>query len=173
MARRKPWKALLLAPLVALVATIVFAPGAMAQTRKYCTYSLSTSASMCFSSEHELRDHRATSAEIDLVAVYNWINYDQRGGYLIFTGDHNCTAAYDDDGYNVPRLDYIYYAVTGITLNNTMSSVSTYYAPKCDIKLWDGAGYTGSYSVWIDRCTHLGTCTAANWYDRASSFKLS
>lgn len=147
------------------------APGA-----NYCTYSMSTGKTACFESEERLATYRSTLAEMDIVAVYNWISYNQGGGYVIFTGSHACTRTYSDVDYRVPDLRGIfYYPAYTISLNNTISSVSTYVSTPnyCDIRFWDGLSFGPDSSVFIDRCTHLGTCTAENWYDRASSFVLS
>lgn len=82
----------------ACAAGFVAAPDASAAA-SYRSYSLGSRSGKCFASMVELEAHRAASAEIDLVAFYNWIDYNQAGGYLIIQGPHNCTPAYDDEGY--------------------------------------------------------------------------
>jgi len=164
---------------VAAAAAISSAAPAASAAASYCTYSLTDRSGVCFSSAEKLQAHSAASADINLAAFYNWINYNQPGGYLIVTGPHACTPPYDDEGFyfNFEELNsynfYVPPGTAGPTLNNTISSVSTYVTPKCDVKFWENENFTGDSSVWIDRCTHLATCTAENWYDRASSFKLS
>ncbi len=142
--------------------------------------SLTTQQKACYQSEAALRWARSRSAEIELVAAYNWINYskDRRAGYLIFTGTRACTTSTNDTEYWHNDLRNEYYYLSGITLYKTISSVSTYYAPKCDIKFYAGVNRTGASSEWIDRCTHLagpgtGDCPSVSWYDRAASFALS
>jgi hypothetical protein len=174
----------LLAVLVAFVfafaflgTTTLLAPAATADTHtNYCTYSLTTKKAACFQTEGELTAYRSTLTEMDIVSIYNWIQYIQGGGYVIFTGDHACTRTYGDVDYAVGDLRGIfYYPAFTISLNNSISSVSTYVSTPnyCDIRFYDGLSFTLDSSVFIDRCTHLGTCTAENWYDRASSFVLS
>jgi hypothetical protein len=150
-------------------------------TRPYCAIDLTAQKKACFTSEQALTDYSSTLASLPLVAVYNWINYNQAGGYSIWYGDHACTATTTDVEYVLPDLTGETYQnnnPSGISENNTYSSVSTYTAQSCDIKLFDGTNNSGSSSPWIDRCTHLGgsgtgNCPSTNWYDRASSFQLS
>lgn len=135
----------------------------------------------CFTSEQALTDYSSTLASLPLVAVYNWIDYNRSGGYSIWYGDRSCTATTTDVDYTLPTLvgeTYDYNNPSGISENDTYSSVSTYTAQSCDIKLFDGTNNSGSSSPWIDSCTHLGgsgtgNCPSTNWYDRASSFQLS
>ncbi|MGR4880490.1 hypothetical protein ACIPUC_13770 [Streptomyces sp. LARHCF249] len=147
---------------------------------QYCAIDLSAQKKACFTSEQDLTTHSSTLALLPLVAVYNWINYNQAGGYSIWYGDHACTATTTDVDYALPDLTGETYDHNGpgISENNTYSSVSTYVAQSCDIKLFDGTNYSGSSSPWIDRCTHLGgsgtgDCPTTNWYDRAGSYQLS
>ncbi|MFJ4467606.1 hypothetical protein ACIP2X_09025 [Streptomyces sp. NPDC089424] len=147
---------------------------------RYCAVDLSEQKSACFTTEQDLVSYGSTLASLPLVSVYNWINYGQGGGYSIYYGDHACTATTSDAEYGLPGLTHPYNSnnPSGIQENNTYSSVSTYTAQSCDIKLFDGADYTGASSEWIDRCTHLGgsgtgDCPAVNWYDRAGSYQLS
>ncbi|MGW0391842.1 hypothetical protein ACWDYJ_13315 [Streptomyces sp. NPDC003042] len=148
---------------------------------QYCAIDLTAQKKACFTSEQALTAHGSTLASLPLVAVYNWINYNQAGGYSIWYGDHACTATTTDVDYMLPDLageKYDNNNPSGISENNTYSSVSTYIAQSCDIKLFDSANYGGSSSPWIDRCTHLGgsgtgNCPSTNWYDRAGSFQLS
>lgn len=166
--------------LIALIVGLVSATPPVSAERQtenlkpYCTYSMSTHAGSCFQSERELLEYRAASTDYEIVAVYNWINYslDRRAGYQIFSGNHKCTKPYDEE-YFVGDLSSIRYLLSGIYMNNTISSVSTYVIPECDIKFWEHTHYRGDSSVWIDKCKNLATCTAENWYDRASSFKVS
>ncbi|GAA2497312.1 hypothetical protein [Streptomyces gobitricini] len=148
---------------------------------KYCSVDLSDQQkTTCFTTEQDLLSYGSTTASVDLIAVYNWINYEKGGGYTIYSGDRGCTSTTSDVDYAMPNLNhpYAYSNPSGILENDTYSSVSTYYDQHCDIKLFDGANYTGASSEWIDRCTHLGgsgtgDCPSANWYNRASSYRLS
>lgn len=146
----------------------------------YCSVDLSDQKTACFTTEQGLVSYGSTLASVPLVSVYNWINYGQGGGYTIYYGDHACTATTSDIEYGLPGLTHPYASnnPSGILENNTYSSVSTYTAQSCDIKLFEGGNYSGASSEWIDRCTHLGgsgtgDCPSVNWYDRASSFQLS
>lgn len=147
----------------------------------YCSVDLSNhQKTTCFTTEKDLNSYGATLASVPLVSVYNWINYQQGGGYSIYYGDHGCTSTTSDIEYALPNLNsaYTYNSPSGVLENDTYSSVSTYTAQHCDIRLFDGANNSGASSEWIDRCTHLGgsgtgDCPATNWYDRASSFQLS
>lgn len=150
-------------------------------TGQYCAIDLSAQQKACFTSEQALTDYSSTLASLPLVAVYNWIDYNRSGGYSIWYGDRSCTATTTDVDYTLPTLvgeTYDYNNPSGISENDTYSSVSTYTAQSCDIKLFDGTNNSGSSSPWIDSCTHLGgsgtgNCPSTNWYDRASSFQLS
>ncbi|MDG9715363.1 hypothetical protein [Streptomyces sp. DH24] len=146
----------------------------------YCSVDLSDQKTACFTTEQDLLSYESTLASVPLVAVYNWVNYQQGGGYTVYYGDRACTATTSDVEYGLPGLTHPYASnnPSGILENNTYSSVSTYTAQTCDIKLFDGANYTGASSEWIDRCTHLGgsgtgDCPSTNWYDRAGSYQLS
>ncbi|WP_370967871.1 hypothetical protein [Amycolatopsis sp. cg9] len=143
-------------------------------TGSFCNTSLSRHTTVCFDSMSKLQAHRSAAADYDLVAMYNWVNYNQGGGYNILSGDHVCTASYSNNDYELYDLS-IYSYNNGINMNNTFTSVSTYTSnpSKCDIKLYDGFTLTGASSVFIDRCTDLTKCVATNWSDRASSFVLS
>lgn len=153
-------------------------PGA---TGPYCAIDLSAHKKACFTTEQGLTTYSSTLTTLPLVSVYNWVNYNTGGAYTIWYGDHACTTATDDVDYVFPDLTGVKYQSnnpTGISENNTYSSVSTYVAQHCDIKLFDGTKYTGSSSPWIDRCTDLtgsgtGDCPTTNWFDRASSYQLS
>ncbi|TXL86597.1 hypothetical protein [Streptomyces sp. IB2014 016-6] len=149
---------------------------------KYCSVELTDQQNpACFISEEDLLSYNSTTASVELVAVYNWINYERGGGYTIYSGaDGACSASTSDPEYEVADLNFPYTTSnpSGIAENNTYSSVSTYTAQTCDIKLFDGADFSGASSEWIDRCTHLGgsgtgDCPSTNWYDRAGSFRLS
>jgi hypothetical protein len=145
----------------------------------YCAIDLSDQQKACFTTEQGLTAYSSTLESVPLVAVYNWINYSQSGGYMIWYGNQGCTATTDDVNYGISDLTGFHYTNNpGTSHNNTYSSVSTFVAQSCDIKLFDGTNYSGSSSPWIDRCTHLGgsgtgDCPSTNWYDRASSFQLS
>ena len=172
------WKVSTVALAVLLFSTAMSATanaGAAPGTGQFCNTSLSTGERVCFRNELGLRAHRATATDYALVAAYNWINYNQGGGYEVWSGDHACTATYGDRDYAVPDLRNYLYINVNISENNTYSSLSTYTSnpSKCDIQLYDGVGLTGDSSVFISRCAHLANCTAENWYDRASSFVLS
>jgi hypothetical protein len=147
---------------------------------RYCSVDLSEQKTACFTTEQDLVSYGSTLASLPLVSVYNWINYGQGGGYTIYYGDHACTATTSDADYGLPVLTHPYSSnvSAGFRRNNTYSSVSTYTAQSCDIKLFDRADYTGASSEWIDRCTHLGGsgtggCPSVNWYDHAGSYQLS
>jgi hypothetical protein len=161
-----------------IVATPVPANAATATgagTGSFCNTSLSKHTKVCFDSMSKLQAHRAVAADYDLVSVYNWVNYNQSGGYDIWSGDHACTASYDNRDYEVDDVSGVTYFNNSISQNNTYTSVSTYTSnpSKCDIKLYDGISLSGASSAFIDRCTDLTKCLATNWSDRASSFVLS
>jgi hypothetical protein len=99
---------------------------------RYCAIDLSDhQKKSCFTTEKDLKAYGSTQASLPLVAVYNWIDYNQGGGYTIWYGDHACTATTSDAEYGIPDLaayDYTTNNPSGISENNTYSSVSTYVA---------------------------------------------
>jgi hypothetical protein len=113
-----------------------------------------------------------------MFAASGAINYGQGGGYTLYYGDHACTATTSDSDYGLPVLTHPYSSNYPSRIQeNTYRSVSTYRAQSCDIRLFDGADYTGTSPERIDRCTHLGgsgtgDCPSVNWYDRAGSYQL-
>ncbi|ANJ06100.1 hypothetical protein LZP81_09515 [Streptomyces parvulus] len=145
-------------------------------TGSYCSTSLSTGDSACYETEAALRKHVSASAELDLVYLYNWYNFQGGGGYRVLTGTQACSAETSPVEYYDGNLgDDVWYP-NGLNLNDSITSVQT--ANKCDIKFFEGTNFTGASTSYIDKCSFLGgggvgDCPAGNWNDRASSYYIS
>lgn len=142
----------------------------------YCSTSLSTGRSACFGTEAGLKQHVSASAELELVYLYNWYNFQGGGGYKVLTGDKACSADTGTvDYYDGNVSDDLWYP-NAFNMDNSITSVNT--ANSCDIKFFEGTNFTGASTPYIDRCSFLGgggtgDCPAGNWNDRASSFYVS
>ncbi|MGW0560124.1 hypothetical protein ACWDZ4_05710 [Streptomyces sp. NPDC003016] len=151
-------------------------PTPTASTGPYCSTSLSTGRSACFESEAALKQHVSASAELDLVYLYNWYNFQTGGGYKILTGSHACSADTNTVEYYDGNLGDNAWYPNGLNMNDTITSVKT--ASRCDIKFFEGTNFTGASTTYINQCSFLGgggtgDCPAGNWNDRASSYTIS
>jgi len=160
---------------VASAASAAPAAPAAAGPANYCNYNVSTQSGRCFYSEQELLHYNATQATITYIAVYNWINYNLGGGYKTFGGNTVCTAAFDNEGKNLPDMRNMLYTMpngggVGPSLSDTISSVVTYDSSGCAVNLFDGLNYAGATSGWLFDTPHLGT---VGFYDRAASLRIS
>lgn len=172
------------APLcAALGISMAMPPVAVSATpdEPYCVITIGMPELDCYQSERALKNAYTSAATTPVAILYNWINYslDSRAGYIqVNKPGGPCTTTTGDVEAFVDDLSYYVYPNSGINVNNTVSSLSTFTASHCDLKLYDGFYRTGTASDWIDRCTHLdgsgaGDCSSGNWYDRASSFAIS
>lgn len=171
------WKVLTVAVAVFL-ATLGMSPAASAAPAgpgNFCNVDLNAMKRACFQTESQMLQHASSAGRQPAVAVYDWINYNQGGGYDVWSVSQPCTTTTSDQDYPFPDLTVWSYHNTGVTYDRTLSSVSTYTSNNthCDIRLYEGPGMTGDSSVAISACKHLGTCTAENWYNRARSFVLT
>lgn len=124
----------------------------------FCVLNAETGAMTCHTSDRAATASVA-AAELTLGYWYDWINKDERGGYLRLVGGSACTTSTTDTDYGDTSL------VDG-TWNNRISSVST--ANRCDFKFYDGTGYTGAATGWVDSSNNLGTMS-----NKASSYRIS
>ncbi len=147
----------------------------------YCVVTIGVPGRDCYQSERALRNAQSEAAVTPVAILYNWIDFslNPRAGYIQFNklGGPCTTATNDVEGVIDDLSDFVY-PNSGISVNNTVSSLSTFVASHCDLQLFDGYSRTGAATDWIDRCTHLGgsgagNCPPGNWYDRATSFAIS
>jgi hypothetical protein len=128
----------------------------------YCALNVETDAMSCFSTESELETMMSTSVpRVRLGTWFDRTNMDPRGGYLIFFASRGCSRTKND-------VDHADSSLSDSDWNNRVSSLIT--ANRCDFKLYDGIGFTGRRTPWIDSSANLGEYGMNN---RASSYKIS
>lgn len=136
---------------VALVGTGISATHAAGA--QACTLNIETGALSC-------GDQAAATAAVsyNLATLYDGTNYT--GSSLTLTGPRPCTTTYDPE--------YVVRNLGTAGWSNRASSVRTWN--NCDIRLFDGTGFSGAKTPWIDYWSNLGSLGFDN---RASSVKIS
>lgn len=161
---RKP-RTSLLVMMACVTGLTVSIPGtslADSPRHNYCALNVETGAMSCFSTESELQG--AMSASVIPVRLGTWfdrVDKDPRGGYLVFFASRLCSRTNND-------VDYSDSDLRDSGWNNRVSSLIT--ADGCDFRLYDGIGFTGRRTPWIDSSANLGVYGMNN---KASSYKIS
>jgi hypothetical protein len=161
---RKPRTSLLVIMACVMGLTVSIPGTALADSlrRNYCALNVDTDAMSCFSTESELQSTMPASVmRVRLGTWFDRTNMDPRGGYLRFFASRGCSRTNND-------VDYAGRDLRGSGWNNRVSSLIT--AKGCDFKLYNGIGFTGRRTPWIDSSVNLGDYGMNN---RTSSYKIS
>lgn len=159
----------LLVPLFAVAALLLAAaPSSANPAPQHCVINVESGQEACFDTLAEaLGSTRAASGEFgvqaySLLTMFDWINYDARGGTTTWTGSRHCSSTTADKDYRYPTL-------VPYNWNDRPSSVKTYAS--CDVWFSSDINYEGECgNRWLDASANL---SAQGCYNRASSLELS
>ncbi|SMD24735.1 hypothetical protein SAMN05661093_08741 [Kibdelosporangium aridum] len=162
MHKPRTFLSIMMACVIGLTVSIPGTSLADSPRHNYCALNIETDAMSCFSTESELESMMSTSVpRVRLGTWFDRTNMDRRGGHLVFFASHGCSDTNND-------VDHADSSLKGSDWNNRVSSLIT--ASGCDFKLYDGIGFTGHRTSWIDSSANLGDYDMNN---RASSYKIS
>lgn len=150
--------------LTAVTAAVVVTPAAVAAPAapERCATAAGSGVVRCAATIEQARVDAGVTALVLSARFFDLKNRDFSGAYLELYYPSACTPAYDNENRGFIDL--------GSSWNNRISSLNTFN--QCDAKLFDGAGYSGAESTWIDVYDDLATL-GNGWNNRAGSVRLS